>query len=325
MVNLSEGLINQARQRIERAERVLVIAHVRPDGDAVGSLLGLGLALEGAGKQVQMVLADGVPSQFSHLASVERIQRRQKDAVDLVVAVDTADFERLGDVLLKGVTVDINIDHHPTNTSFGRINLVDSRSVAAAAILAECMPALGLTITPQVGEALLTGLITDSLGFRTVSTDAEALRIAADLVEGGADISRLYFLGLVRKSFEAVRYWAAGLSRLQREDGMLWTSLTVADRQAVGYPGDDDADLVNLLSAIEDATVAMIFIEQDPEHVKISWRAKEGVDVSQVATQFGGGGHVAAAGAMVAGSLEEVQQQVLQATRSLLQTTLPVK
>ncbi|HEX7973100.1 MAG TPA: DHHA1 domain-containing protein, partial [Anaerolineales bacterium] len=170
-------------------------------------------------------------------------------------------------------------------------------------------------VTQPVAAALLTGLITDTLGFRTSNMNPRALRLAADLMEQGVDLPELYRQALFQRSFEATRYWGYGLRQLQREGRLAWTSLTQADRQAVGYPGRDDADLINILSSIEDVDVVVIFVEQPNQHVKVSWRAQPGFDVSQVALSFGGGGHPAASGADVSGSIEEVRPRVLDSTR----------
>ncbi len=133
------------------------------------------------------------------------------------------------------------------------------------------------------------------------------------------DMSELYMRGLVRRSLPAARYWGAGLSKLESEDGIVWSSLSLADRKASGYHGNDDADLINMISAIEGHKVGMIFVEQRDNHVKISWRALEqGVDVSSVAKHFGGGGHAAAAGADLPGTLSEIQTAVLEKTKEML-------
>jgi phosphoesterase RecJ-like protein len=129
----------------------------------------------------------------------------------------------------------------------------------------------------------------------------------------------LYMRGLVRRSYAAARYWARGLSSLERKDGIVYGTLNLEDRKGVGYSGSDDADLINVISAIDGFKVAMIFVEQPKDHVKISWRALEpGVDVSAVAVRFGGGGHAAAAGADVAGSLEDVKKAVIKSTKEML-------
>jgi phosphoesterase RecJ-like protein len=193
--------------------------------------------------------------------------------------------------------------------------------VATSAILAKYFPAWGLDYNKPIADALLTGIVTDTLGFRTSNVTSEALRLAAMLMDLGANLAVMYERALVSKTFEAARYWGSGLGKLQREDNLVWTTLTLADRQSVQYPGNDDADLVNVLSTI-DSDIAVIFVEQKNSHVKVSWRARSGYNVSKIALQFGGGGHAAAAGADIAGNLETVQKQVLEATRVMITQTM---
>jgi bifunctional oligoribonuclease and PAP phosphatase NrnA len=302
-------------QRIAEAESVVIVSHVRPDGDSIGSILGLGLAMQNAGKTVQMIMADGVPASFRHLPGSSQITRNLKIPFDLVIVVDCSDLQRVGGVLNGNVKPDITIDHHITNLEFGVLNLVDPKAVATSAILAKNLPDWGLEIDLQVATVLLTGIISDSLGFRTSNMNPEALRLAADLMEKGANLPELYQQAIINHTFEALRYWGQGLSRLQREDRMVWSSLTLSDRSAVQYNNNDDADLVNILSTIDDIEIVVLFVEQKGDRVKISWRSKPGIDVSQIALQFGGGGHPAASGADLNGSLEEVQKSVLDATR----------
>ena len=164
----------------------------------------------------------------------------------------------------------------------------------------------------------MTGLITDTLGFRTSSVSPEALRIAAELIELGADISQLYRLAMFGRSFEAARYWAHGLSRMDMRDGVVWSSLLVSDRKQAKYPGTDDADLIDVLTTIDGPRVAVLFIEQADGNVKISWRALPGIDVSRLAANFGGGGHEPAAGAMIEGEIQEVMDRVLKSTFAAL-------
>jgi bifunctional oligoribonuclease and PAP phosphatase NrnA len=306
-------------ENLRQAQQVLIVSHVRPDGDAIGSLLGLGLSLQQTGKKVQMVLADGVPVAFRHLAGSGQITKQPKGPFDLIAVVDASDLPRVGKALDGLPGPDVNIDHHITNLNFARLNLVEPKAVATSAILAEHLPEWGLPITPEIASALLTGIISDTLGFRTSNMTAKTLRIAANLMEIGTDMPELYNRALVRRSFAATRYWAVGLNRMERQGRLVWTSLTQADRAAIDYPGNDDADLINILSSIEEIDVAVIFVEQRGGRVKMSWRAVPGIDVSAVALTFGGGGHAAAAGAEIQGSLAEVQAKVLQATASMLE------
>ncbi|MBN2499838.1 MAG: bifunctional oligoribonuclease/PAP phosphatase NrnA [Anaerolineales bacterium] len=325
---MSEQVLAEIRQCIAQAQHIAVVGHKRPDGDSIGSVLGLGLALQNAGKQVQMCSADGVPTALKHLEGSDQIVQELQLPIDLVIAVDMSSFDRLGaDLPEELVTartqaglplVDVCIDHHATNNHFAAVSLVEETEVAVAAILTKYLPALGLEISAAVAGALLTGIITDTIGFRTPNVNAGTLRLAADLVEKGADLPELYFKALVEKSFEATRYWGAGLSKIHRENGIVWTTLSVEDRKMAGYGGNDDADLVNELSSVKDAKIAIIFIEQTDNTVKISWRSKPGFDVSQIATQFGGGGHKVASGALAVGDLQSVCEQVLAATRQTL-------
>jgi len=307
------------RKRLAKANNIVIASHVRPDGDAIGSLLGLGLALKNAGKTVQMVLVDGLPASFRHLEGSELIIREPQGEYDTFITVDCADFKRVGKALEKFEQPDINIDHHLTNERFGKLNLVEAEEVATSAILTHYLPEWGYAITKPIAAALLTGIVTDTLGFRTVNTNPSALRLCAKLMEAGAELSDLYMRSLVKKTFSAAKYWGAGLSSMEHKDGIVWSTLTLIDRKRSGYGGNDDADLINMISAIDGNQVGMIFVEQSDNHVKISWRAlADGIDVSKVAKHFNGGGHAAAAGADIPGSLMEVQPLVLKTTQEML-------
>ena len=316
---MDEANTGVIKERLEKARNVIIASHVRPDGDAIGSLLALGLALRAAGKSVQMVLVDGLPSSFKHLEGSDLIVKEPPAEYDTFITVDSADFKRVGKPFENFGPPDINIDHHKTNENFGKINLIEPEEVATAAILARHLPEWGYNITKPIAAALLTGIVTDTLGFRTSNTNPSALRLCAMLMETGADMTELYMKSLVKKTFPAARYWGAGLSRLEQKNGMVWATLTLSDRKLAGYSGNDDADLINMISAIDGNKVGMIFVEQSDNHVKISWRALQpGIDVSQVAKHFKGGGHAAAAGADVPGGLNEIQPLVLKATQEML-------
>lgn len=316
---MQSDIIIDIKNRLASARRIVIASHVRPDGDAIGSLLGLGLALLDAGKQVQMILVDGCPGSFRYLEGSNLIKNAPEGEHDTFITVDCADFKRTGKVFENLGQPDINIDHHKTNEKFGKLNLIEAEEVATSAILTNHLPAWDLRITQPVAAALLTGIITDTLGFRTSNTTPEALRQAATLMETGVDMPEIYMRALVRRSFPSARYWGAGLSSLESRHGIVWGTLTTADRKKAGYGGNDDADLINIISAIDGNKVGMIFVEQTDNHVKISWRALEpGIDVSPIAKHFGGGGHAAAAGADIPGALSDVQPLVLKTTKEML-------
>ncbi len=314
---MGQSTFQQVGRLIAEAGSFLLVSHIRADGDAIGSLLGMGLSLQAAGKRVQMALPDGPPSRYKHLPGIDQVRYCAKEPYDLSIVLDCSDLARTG-TLLKGQVPDINIDHHITNLNFARYNLVDPKNVATSAILAENLPSWGLPITPGVAEVLLTGIVSDSLGFRTTNTSPQSLRTAASLMELGGHLSQIYQLELYQRSFEAARYWSRGLANMQRENGLIWTTLSLADRIESGYPGNDDADLVNILSSIEGMDISIIFTEQKNNNIKVSWRARPGLDVTSLALQFGGGGHPAASGADVSGTLEQVVPAILDASRKYL-------
>ena len=313
-----DALQAKIRRKIRTSQRVLVATHVRPDGDAIGSLLGLGLALRQAGKSVQMLSTDGVPVSYRHLPGSQDIIQRPEGEFDLTIVLDCSDQDRAGKNFNGFNPPDLNVDHHVTNLLFAKLNLVDTTAVATAEILAGNLGGWDLPMTPDVAAALLTGIITDTLGFRTSNMTPKVLRLAADLMEVGAALPDLYQRSLVERSFEAMRFWAAGLAKLEREGPIVWTTLSMADRQGTGYPGRDDADLINELSAITDAAVSIVFVEQPSGNIKVSWRAQPGIDVSAIALRFGGGGHPSAAGAEVEGTLDDVRQRIILETRQLI-------
>lgn len=306
------------KNKIDNAKNIMVVSHVRPDGDAIGSSLGLGLALMKAGKSVEIVLNDGLPAAFRYLPGSEKVKKAPTVEADLFITVDCADFKRTGKQFENHRKPDINIDHHVTNERYGSINLIEPTSVATASVLTGHLREWGLAIDADVAASLVTGIVTDTLGFRTSNTTPIALRQTADLMETGIDLPHLYNRALISRTFSAARYWGAGLSSLKTLDGIVFATLRLADRDSAGYNGNDDADLINVISSIDDHVVGMIFVEQH-DSVKISWRAlQKDIDVSVIAKHFNGGGHKAAAGADIMGTMEEIQPAVLSKTREML-------
>jgi len=311
--------LKAARALIENASRITVVSHIRPDGDAVGSMLGLVHAFHAMGKEAIAVLEDGVPHRFQFLPGADAVRQTLPEDPGLLLSVDSADLDRLGFHLeSQSIQPDLNIDHHATNTQFASVNLVHPGASSAAEYLYSIAPELGLPLNQDTASCWLMAMITDTLGFRTPGVRPETLRIAAGLMEYGANLSTLYLRGLHEHRYVDLEYWAKGLAQLARRGAMVWAVLSLEDRTAVAYDGNDDADLINLLSAVEGAVVSMIFVEQDENKVKVSWRSHEGYDVSSIATAFGGGGHAQAAGAEIVGSMEEVVERVVEETERVL-------
>jgi phosphoesterase RecJ-like protein len=311
--------LRRAKDRIARSRSALVLTHQRPDGDALGSMLGLSHMLRAAGKQSFPVLAEGISSVFRHLPGAGEIRAELPGTYDLSILVDCADTERISlPENAPPVPIDLAIDHHVTNGRFAALNLVDPSAASTAELIVDLAEGLGLSIARDAAACLMAGVVTDTLGFRTPNTGIHTLETAAALIRAGGSLPETIERSLHRRSFAAARYWGAGLSRLERDGGLVWTWLTLADRTAAGYPGRDDADLINILSSIDGHEVALIFIEQEKGNIKISWRVVAGLDVTPLAISFGGGGHPAASGALLAGGLEQVREEVLRRTKQWL-------
>lgn len=315
---MTDKLDQQIQELLHNARSIVIVSHIRPDADAVGSLLGLGLPLMAAGKQVQLVLQDGLPEKYAFLPGADRVERSIQSGFDTLITVDCSDLKRTGSVLDGLPAPDLNIDHHATNLHFAAINLVEKDASATALVLAQHLPAWKLWVSADAAQCLLAGILGDTIGFRTSSTDAQTLRVAANLMDAGANLPLVYRQTLLSRSIPELRYWGQGLIKIHHEGNLLWSALTLDDRIRADYPENDDADLINLLSSVNGLLVVVLFIEQAPDRVKVSWRSAEGIDVSNIAFEFGGGGHAAAAGADVGGSLDEVVEKVLTKTKQLL-------
>jgi phosphoesterase RecJ-like protein len=307
---MNSELDHTIRQQLVAVHKIVVVGHIRPDGDAVGSMLGLAHALRADGKTVECVLQDGVPDKYAFLPGAADVRTSVPLEYDYLIVVDSSDIMRTGKVLDGLPAPDLVIDHHNTHDDFGKMEYVKPEIEATALILADSLPRWGLTITMDAATCLLTGLLSDTIGFRTANTQPAALRAAADLMEIGADFHEVYLKTLSDKTLAEALYWGQGLSKIQQNGAILWSTLTLNDRIISSYQGNDDADLINILSAIKGPLMTILFVEQEGG-VKISWRSVEGVDVSKLAREFGGGGHKAAAGADVEGNLHTIQENVI--------------
>ncbi len=302
------------RGQLAAAQRVVIVSHIRPDGDAVGSALAFGNALRENGKEVQCVLQDGVAERYRYLPGALEVSTKVTLSFDYLIVVDSADSYRVGTVLDGLPKPDLVVDHHKTHLDFGIIDYVEPDSEATALLLTTKLPDWGLEVSRDTATCLMVGLLADTLGFQTNNTTPLALRTAADLMEKGVDLVQVYHQTLSMRSLSEIRYWGQGLIKLELNDGVLSSTLTLDDRIIAGYPENDDADLINTLTVVPDALVSVLFIEQENDGVKVSWRSVKGLDVSEIAAHFGGGGHASAAGADIPGELEVIKKLVLAET-----------
>jgi len=320
-VGQTRALLKQAHQLIKSAQRPLLICHISPDGDAVGSMVGLGRVLRQMGLAPTLACSDSIPDTLSFIPGSDEIVSQVDAPFDLVIALDSSDMERLGQFPKSPGFADVpllNIDHHLTNLNFGDVNLVDPQASSTAEIVLRLLGAFGAPLDADTATALLTGIVGDTRCFRTNNVSPQVLEAALRLMKAGASLPYVSLHALDSRPTAAVRLWGAALSQLQIEDHVIWTSIPLAVRQETGYTGTGDASLVSFLISAEDADAAAVFVERDDGRIDVGLRAKPGFDVAQVALQFGGGGHALAAGCTLPGPLDEAQARLL----AVLKTSL---
>lgn len=315
---LTRTLLEQAHQLIKPAQCPLLICHISPDGDAIGSLVGLGRVLRQMGLVPIMACSDPVPHTLCFIPDTDEIVSEIDTPFDLVIALDSSDMERLGHFPKLPGFADVpllNIDHHLTNLRFGDVNLVDSQAASTAEIVLQLLEVLAAPLDSDTATALLAGIVSDTRGFRTDNVTPQVMETALRLMKAGASLPYVSRHSLDSRSTAAVRLWGAALAQLQIEDRVIWANITLAARHETGYMDNGDASLVSFLISAEDADAAVVFVELDDRRVEIGLRAKPGFDVARVAFQFGGGGHALAAGCTLPGPLDEAQTHLLTALK----------
>jgi bifunctional oligoribonuclease and PAP phosphatase NrnA len=312
--------LNEIRDILNGAQRVLIVSHIMPDGDTLGSALGMAWALRKRGIEARLSCADPVPADLRYLPGSDAFALRRKGDEQAIVVIDSSDLERIGTVYeaeaFRSVPV-VNIDHHVTNLNFGTVNLVAPTASTAELILG-LIDFLQIPLDAPMATCLLTGLVTDTQGFRTNNTTSESLRAAVTLMDAGAPLAQIIDLAFNHRSMAVLRVWGPVLANARFEAGILWAEVPQELLRSVGTNGAASKGLANFLSTFDQARVAAVFRELADGRVDISLRSVPEVDVSTVAFAFGGGGHPQAAGCLLTGSLAEVRERILAALREML-------
>jgi phosphoesterase RecJ-like protein len=303
---------------LRAARSVVVCGHVTPDGDAVGSVLGLALALRMAGVPVVPTLADhhAAPSTYAFLDGFDAYRpARELEAPDVFIALDTPTWRRLGvaEDLARAASALVVIDHHPDGEDFGTLRLVDTAAASTGSLVWRLLPALGVTPDAAVASACYAALLTDTGRFSYGNTTARALRDAAEMVEAGAEAAAIYARIYETKSAASLALLGRVLSRVTLANGarVAYSWMTDEDLTETGALGEDTENLIDTVRQIG-GVEAVAFFRRQRDSIKISLRAKRpGLDVAAVAKDFGGGGHAAAAGGAAALPMESAIEAVL--------------
>jgi len=310
--------IQKIASLVRRHNSCLLLTHVNPDGDALGSLLGLTLGLESLGIRCFPVCADPVPAIYRFLPGANRIRAALPPPPPmLAVAVDADGLGRVGRFAaeLERVCAIIDIDHHATEKAFGDLQWVDPKAAAAGEMVYRLLDEMKVAISPDIATCLYTAILTDTGRFCYSNTTARALRISARLVRAGANPPLIYREAYESKSFSASRLLGLALGRLrQAQDGRVtFSSLTQEDFRGAGSTPEETEGIIEHLRAVREARAAALFVELPEGAIRVSMRSRGAMDVGEVAMRFGGGGHVNAAGCTVPGPMEAAQERVLRA------------
>ena len=316
---------------IRRHQSFVLLSHVRPDGDAIGSQLALGFSLLAIGKSVRMFNEDGLPENLAFLRGSERIERPPTEPVDVevVIALDTATRPRLGDGCLHAASKGqlwLNIDHHISNPQYGDLNLIDATSPATGEILYELITALDLPLPEESRDALYVAVSTDTGSFQYPSTTAKTYDMAADLIRRGLEVGKVNSQTYDNHPFRRLELLRALLNTLEvTADGMVahWT-LYEKVRIDLALNAEDSEGLIDVIRAIRGVQVAVFFEELPDGRSRVSMRSKDRrYDVCQIASEFGGGGHSLAAGIRMKDPIEQTKARVLAAIQRQIEAARP--
>jgi phosphoesterase RecJ-like protein len=310
-------------------QKFLIMTHVRPDGDALGSEIGLACALRQLGKSVRVAVASDLGPRYEFANTVStpierfRLPGTEFRDTDAIIVVDTGTWGQLGDFgpFMRSMTCGkVVIDHHRTQDDLGGLRFVDTTAEAAGRLVYEATMALGVPLTTEAANAIFLALATDTGWFRHSSVEPRTFDLAEELVRAGAKPTPLYDAVYAASTLPRMRLTGRALERMKAEAGgrIVYTEVCLADYAKTGAIPPDTEDLINYPRAVAGVEIALVFIEQKDGGTKVSFRGTDGLDVGRLAEEFGGGGHKMAAGATVPRPLADTRAAVLKAAIAAL-------
>ena len=306
--------------RLTESQAIFLSTHINPDGDAIGSLIALGLGLQQHGKHIYLYNASPIPAVYRFLPGVQLVQQvlPESSAWDTAVVLDCGTLDRIGAAVdfVRGLPQVINIDHHVTNTNFGQYRLVDSTACSSAEIVYRLLKKMAITIDAAIATSIYTGILTDTGSFRFANTNSAAYTICSEMVQAGVDpytvaqhVYGTYSLGrikLLNMALDSIEISANGKLSLM--------TLTQDMFQETDTNPEDVDGMINYAKRIEDVKVAALIMENENGAVQkryhVSLRSDGTVDVAEIAASFGGGGHFSAAGFGVESSLKALKKTI---------------
>lgn len=320
-------IIDRILEGVRAHQTFCVVGHIRPDGDCVGSQLGLALALRNEGKTVTVWNHDRLPDKLAFLDSDHLFQTPEPGReFDCVIATDTANLERLGSVAecVTARKLFINIDHHASNTRYGDLNWVSGREPSTGELIYKLLSAARWPITRPIADCLFTAVSTDTGSFQYPTTRPGTYHIAGKLVARGANLERIcneVYQSHPLSRVKLLKHLYAQF-KLTDRDRIAYCWLRKKDFALANAATDEAEGLIDHIRDIAPVVIACIFEEIEPELTRISLRSKHGqLNVGKIAEEFGGGGHAAAAGARIPGTPLATQRRVIAALKHALART----
>jgi bifunctional oligoribonuclease and PAP phosphatase NrnA len=316
-------VIEEIARILKERDSFLITTHVDPDGDGLGSQCALFLALRKMGKRVEAVNVSPLPHRYRFLsyASSCRISS-EFPKHDVCVTLDAGDLQRVREGVRRSeFGLLVNIDHHATNTLFGDVNWVDPSACATGEMVYRLMKALPVALDRDILDGVYTSLVADTGRFQYSNTTAGVLRLAAEMVEAGADLKGVSQHLFASESEAALRVLRTGLNNLKLHAGGRIGSMTLSRKEleSSGATEDDTENLINFVRKVDTVVLSFFLKERADGRLKLSLRSKNGVDVSKIAYIFGGGGHPYAAGAVLKGPMDQAMKLVLEACETALE------
>lgn len=312
--------MNEMFELIKESNQILLLAHESPDGDAIGSLMGMYHMLKNIGKHVDVIVPE-MPDTFLFLNKIDEVITSSDKEYDLGIVLDCANRDRIGETNQEFDRCEksIVIDHHTSNNYFGNINYVLGETSSCCQVLYYLFKEWKIDITKDIGEALLTGLLTDTSGFRNNNIDKLSFLMAADLIDIGVDVHKIYYLVLSKKSMAQYLLMKMTLDRLELiSDGKIaFSYISEEDMANVGAKMGDHEGLVDLGRNVGGVEVS-VFMRECEDVYRISLRSNGLVNVNEIAKKFGGGGHMMAAGIKTTGNFKETKDAVINAIKEAL-------
>lgn len=307
----------EVKNALIKYHKFLIISHKRPEGDSIGSVTAMYLLLKKLNKEAVVVNEDAVPVnlEFIKFCDVKTPQQALRFNYDVAIILDCGDLSRIGNatILVESKPI-INIDHHISNTNFGDINWVDTKASSAAEIIFQLFKEMEIGFDKKAAVCLYVGMLTDTGSFRFSNTTSATLKACAELLELEIEPEKIANLLYDRRSFGAMRLLGHALINFKNDAAgrICWMKITPEMLKETGTTINECEDFIEFIRMIETVEVAVIFYCLDEHKVRVSFRSKGMVDVNKIASSFNGGGHKLASGAEIEGSIEIVEQMVIQ-------------